>query len=298
MDCSSWRVVADEFGGAYEKSWLSPPGSDERWLFKPVTEKPGHLHGEDWAEKAASELAALLGVPCARIDMSIRNGRRGALSRNLRPSNYDMHSGAVLLSDFLPGYVPGATNPRGRPGHSLANIKAALDAAGPPPEFADFLPNVPMSGYDVFAGVLLLDAWIANQDRHDENWSILVPHDPQLPRRLCGSYDQAGCLGFNLLDAKKARMLHEGRVPQWAARGTAGRFEHTDKPQSLVSLAAEGLALASAEARSHWLSAIAGVSDEAVLGILARLPVLSDVGRTFAGEVLMTNRKRLLDECH
>lgn len=209
-----------------------------------------------------------------------------------------MHSGAVLLSDFLPNYVSGASNPRGRPGHSLTNIKAVLNAAGPPPELAHLLPNLPMNGYDVFAGILLLDAWIANRDRHDENWSILVPHDPQQPRRLCGSYDQAGCLGFNLLDAHKERMLAEGSVPHWVARGTAWRFEHVGKPQSLVSLAAEALDLASAEARGHWLGAIAGVSDEAVSGILARSPVLSDVGRTFAREVLTTNRKRLLDECH
>ena len=31
---------------------------------------------------------------------------------------------------------------------------------------------------EVFAGYLVLDAWVANQDRHDQNWAVLhrLPH--------------------------------------------------------------------------------------------------------------------------
>lgn len=295
IDATSWQVAAVEPAGADEKVWLARPNSDDRWLFKPVTIKGAHVHGEDWAEKAASELGHLLGVPCAQIEMAQRQGVRGALSLNLRPQDYDMHSGVVLLSDMVDGYIPGALNPPGRPGHSLANIRRVLQSAGPPPGFSG-PPR--LTGFDVFAGVLVLDAWIANRDRHDENWSILVPHDPQGRRRLSGSYDQAGCLGFNLLDTRKMEMMTEDRVEAWACNGTAWRFEHSAKPCSLVTLAAEGLALASNVAQSYWLTTLSDIKEDAVANLLSRIPVLSEVSRTFAEEVLRTNRKRLLDECH
>jgi len=32
-----------------------PPGTTRRWLFKSVTVKQGHIHGEDWAEKAVAQ---------------------------------------------------------------------------------------------------------------------------------------------------------------------------------------------------------------------------------------------------
>ena len=57
LDLTSWDVVSDETAGADEKLWLMELDSEAKWLFKPVTIKAGHRHGEDWAEKAASELA-------------------------------------------------------------------------------------------------------------------------------------------------------------------------------------------------------------------------------------------------
>lgn len=295
LDVSDWRVAAVEPAGADEKLWLAEPDTEERWLFKPITVRAGIVHGEDWAEKAASELATLLGLPCARVEMAVRGGQSGALSRNLRPKGYEMHNGAVLLSDAVPGYIPGAADPPGRPGHSLENIRGVLEAALPPP--GSQLP-AELTAFDTFAGMVLLDAWIANRDRHDENWSVLYPYDPGLPIRLCGAYDQAGCLGFNVPDAKRELLLRESRVASWVGKGTAWRFEHTGKPPTLVSLAATALHLASPAARDYWLGALEGVTYDTVAGVVARLPVLSDLARTFATEVLRLNKERLLHECH
>lgn len=67
VDVSDWDIIADETSGAEEKYWLQEPGASDRWLFKTVTVKAGHIHGEDWAEKAVSHLGRILGIPCARI---------------------------------------------------------------------------------------------------------------------------------------------------------------------------------------------------------------------------------------
>lgn len=295
LDVTSWRVAAEEPAGADEKLWLAEPATERRWLFKPVTIAANMVHGEDWAEKAASELALMLGLPCARVEVAVRGDQRGAVSLNLRPPGFAMHNGAVLLSGIVEGYLPGAQNPAGRPGHSLENIRLALHGAEQPPD-ADVPAD--LSAFDVFAGMLMFDAWIANRDRHDENWSVLEPHDPDEPVRLCGAYDQAGCLGFNVPDGKRSQLLRSDAVSGWALRGTAWRFEHSGKPPTLVELAARALAMASSAAQDHWIDALRRVSDDTVRETLYGLPVLSDPARTFALEVLRINKERLLHECH
>lgn len=295
VDASEWNVTAAEVAGADEKLWLEHPKSGEQWLFKPVTVKSEHVHGEDWAEKVASELGAVLGVPCARVEMAVRGESVGSLSLNLRPGGYEMHSGAVLLAAALPDYVPGRENPPGRPGHSLENIAMVLGDAKPPPGW-DFPEH--FSAFDTFVGVLVLDAWIANRDRHDENWSVLYPHDADQPSRLCASYDQAGCLGYNVQDREKATILADGRLESWVRKGTAWRFEHERKPVTLVELARKALGMVAPEVASHWVSSLAAVQEDAIGDILGRVPNLSGVARNFAHEVLKVNRRRLLGDRH
>jgi len=294
LDVTGWRVTEDETGGADEKIWLEAPDTQRRCLFKPVTVKGGHVHGEDWGEKAGAELARLLGVTAADVDLAVRHGEQGTLSWDLVPPGYAMHNGAVLLGGAIEGYEPGRENPAGRPGHGLKQIAGVLADAGAPPGCA--LPPS-FGAFAAFAGMLVLDAWIANRDRHDENWSVLYPYDEGLPTLLCGAYDQAGCLGFNLRDEKRHEMLAAARVRQFAEKGTAWRFEHSGTPGTLVDLAREALAAAGPAAESHWLRALTGVSDSSVDEVLRRIPVMSDPARTFAMELLVINKERLLDDC-
>ena len=306
LDVTTWELWADETAGFDDKLWLVRPGTDERdpasrWLFKPVTVKGGHIHGEDWAEKVASHAAQALTVPCAQVELAVRNGRRGSLSRNLRPSTYDMQSGLVLLSSLVEHYRPGSENVKGRPGHSLRNIGRALEGALPPP--GTRLPD-DFTAFDAFVGYLVLDAWIANRDRHDENWSVLIPiapADPNEPMRLCGTYDQAGALGYNVRDEERARRLDQPELLQrWVERGTAGRFEYDPGtgPVTLVALAVEGLGMVSDRARAYWTRKLAAITDAQERTLVARVPEMSDPARSFALAVLRANRGRLLRDCH
>src|ERR1700761_3157525 len=62
------------------KSWLGDTNdSNDRWLFKSVPEKSWGFRGDDWVEKVTTELAGLLGVPCARVELADRNGERGTI---------------------------------------------------------------------------------------------------------------------------------------------------------------------------------------------------------------------------
>jgi hypothetical protein len=295
VDVSTWVVAADETSGAEEKYWLEEPDADRLWLFKSVTVKDGHVHGEDWAEKAVSELAALLGIPCARTELAEREGRQGCIGADLRPAFHELQHGRVLLEECqAPGYSYGTG--KHHPGHSLENIRMSLEGVLPPPQcelaFA-------ATAFDVFAGYLTLDAWVANRDRHENNWAVLRPviESPD-PIRLCGSYDHASSLGFNLRDERLERELQ--RVATWCEKGTAWRFDHgpeADSTPTLVDLAVRALSLASPEARRYWIAQLQAIDHHLMVDLLERVPRMSDPARMFAGQVLEVNRRRVLNAC-
>ena len=300
IDVSDWEVDADEPAGQDEKQWLIEPATEEKWLFKPPVEKNGFRQGEDWSEKVSSHLAQLLSVPCADVELAERHGRPGSISRNLRAEGWEMQSGSLLLAAMIPGYRPGSLNVKGRPGHSLENIAGALADAAVPLD-----ANVPDSfgAFDVFAGYLVLDAWIANRDRHDENWSILLPLPPQdadEPYRLCGSYDQAGGLGYNVQEeVAKRRLAEPAGVRRWVEKGTAYRFQHDpDQPApTLVELADRALSMAGPGTRAYWTGKLAAVTSGQMEDLVTSVPELSEPCRNFAREVLTINQERMLDVC-
>jgi hypothetical protein len=297
-DVTRWVVVEEETSGATPKLWLAEPDSDPHdpkvhWLFKTVTVKGEHVHGEDWAEKAASHLGAFLTLPCATVELARWNDFDGCISQNLRPRSCQMQPGRALLEKHsAPGYVHRSKG-KEHPGHTLANIRAVLSDALPPPDCA-----LPFDGsaFDVFAGYVLFDAWIANQDRHDLNWSVLIPGTATSgPTRLSGSYDHGSSLGFGVQDAKCEEMLAtEGSVERWCARGQALRLEARPR---LVDAAREGLDLASPEARAHWLEQLRRIRGADVRRAIDRIPRMSDPQRSFAVKLLELNRRRLLDVC-
>jgi hypothetical protein len=298
FDVSDWDIVRDETAGAEPKYWLSEPGTEQLCLFKSVTIKQGHVHGEDWAEKAVAQLGRIFGVPCATVDMADWRGMQGSISRDLRPRGYELQPGQVILEESeAEGYLHGQG--RCHPGHSLENIRLVLDGALPPPG-----SELPFDGtaFDVFAGYVVLDAWVANRDRHDNNWAVLRPIAMSAdPLRLCGSYDHASSLGFNVTDEERSfRLADPAKISQWCGRGYADRFERKPgEPRlTLVNVAARALRLCSEAARDHWLLQLEDIDESEVRRVVARVPRMSDPARRFADEVLEVNRRRVLDACN
>lgn len=298
-DVSSWEVVNPEPIGRDAKLWLresgAPMGSRERdWLFKPVvTTSNGHRQGEDWAEKIVSELGKLIGVPCADIELAERNGEEGSISRNVTPDGWSLVLGSELLSRVVDGYQEGRLRPVGRPHHSPSKIIEALVDC-----------ELTADGHTaaaMFAGYLTLDAWVANQDRHDQNWAVI--HRAATPGglRLAASYDHASSLGFNLMDSRRKALLASDGVGAWVLGGVAHRFEHDPElPRrrlpTLVQTAQHALDLAGEVARHHWLERLRTLDWADVENLVAEVPKLSDPTATFVLDVLRINRRRLLHE--
>ncbi len=305
LDVSSWDVVRVEQGGSTTSLWLEEPGQPTRWLYKTtLIPENQQEQGEDWSEVVATQVGTALGVPCAETRLCERDGRRGSISRSVRPVGYALNEGRVILErEAAPGYIPYAegrpaedpTRPDvRRPGHTLENIHLALAAVGPPESF-DGPPD--LGGFDVFAGYLLFDALIANRDRHEQNWAVLTPDLIGPVERLSPSYDHASSLGYNLSDEARERCADApSALRRFAERGTAWRFEHQGRPRTLVAHAVEGLLICAPAAAQWWKHRLASLDLAPVRGALDQgVPGMSAVAGKFVGGLLELNLRRLQD---
>lgn len=288
VDVTAWPVSDLETAGSDEKVWLAAPDGSTRALFKPNIRHDNVAQAEDWPEKIASEVAVLLDLPAARIDLTRRRGRRGCLSYDVAPADWELQPGTVLLARLLGFHDP---MDKQHVGHNLDNIRRVLEGYGPPPEFigpGDF------TAFDVFAGYLMFDALIANRDRHPENWAVL--RGPAAgDMRLAATFDHASGLGFNLLDARREMLFRDRQMREaFLRKGTAQRFEG-GKKITLVEFAHTALGLAGPKVKAHWLDRLATPTDDQFNGVVARVPEMSEAARTFAFYLLKTNRRRLLD---
>jgi len=278
----------------------NPGGPSARWLFKPRTVKVltapksapctvrTYQRGEDWAEKVAAELAHLAGVPAALVELATLDGARGSMSRDLQPPGWGMHGGGVLIEAVDERYQPRTDVDKraNRVGHNLDNVERVLNGASGPPEtaYSDW------AAFDVFAGFLAFDAWIANTDRHEDNWQVL--HGPNGELQLAPSFDHGSALGSGLMDEKRAALLTDGDVRRWCARGSAHRFEGMGST-TLVDLARAALERTSSPARAYWLAQLASVGRDACHALVESVPEMSASARTFVIDLLAVNQERI-----
>lgn len=288
VDVTEWEVHLYEVDGLEEKIWLAEPGTDRKALFKPNLRHDNAQQADHWPEKLASEIAGLLGVPAAFIDLAVREGRRGCLSYDVKPDGWQLQPGWLLLAQLLGEHDPMDREHRG---HTLSNIFKVLEGYAPPPGFTG---PASFTAFGVFIGYVAFDALIANRDRHPANWSVLLgPGEDD--QRLAPSYDHATSLGFSLTDVVRLRKL--GNEREWEAflrKGTAHRFEGGRK-LPLTDFAREALEVADAEVRGYWLDRVDARTKDQIVDLAGSVSEMSDVARTFAMELVDANRRRLLD---
>ncbi|UFU02886.1 HipA domain-containing protein [Ruania suaedae] len=302
VDISEWIAVDEEPGGAEVKTWLAPrTGDDERWLFKPVRrgdkavkgggEPEVFLQGNPWAESIAYRLGIALGVPMAQAELARWGILEGSISRDVSPEGWSLHSGSVRLAEVAPEYVPRTSKDKrpDRVGHSLPRIFEALHGvAGPLGSPYEDWPAI-----DVFAAFLLLDALIANQDRHEENWAVLDGPDGEL--HLSPAFDHGSSLGAGMDDIARRRILDTDRVTRWCERGRALKIERAEgRVRRLVELASDAFDMCHPSNRRYWSARLTSLDLGHVDEVIATTPRMSEVARTLAGAVLRVNRERLL----
>ncbi|NEX19763.1 phosphatidylinositol kinase [Thiorhodococcus mannitoliphagus] len=277
--------------GTKKKSWVRL--DDCRYLFK--IGRPGT--GENWAEVIAARLASMLGIPHADYELAVRGNEKGVLSPLIVPEGGRLIAGNELLAKIHPEYR--VHEVRQVSDHTLRRIHGLLThpAIGFPPDWRPPSDSI-MTAYDLFLGYLLLDAWIANQDRHHENWGVIY-HQRRI--YLSPSFDHAASMGQNETDCNREERLttrDRGRhISTYVIRARSAIYERQDsaKPLKTVELFDKAASRSPAAAQT-WLGQLERIGTQDIAALFAQLQEseASQIAKTFAMRLLELNRERLL----
>ena len=265
---------------------------------------PRPFTGEHWSEKVAEQLCEHLGIPHATYELARYRGGIGMTSRSIIDDRdkWRMTLGNQLLMREDANY-PG--HHEGRfvrvKEHTVYSVMAILDGnrtKNRAPFKAELPENMDAAG--VFVGYLMLDALISNQDRHHENWAILINLETK-EQFLCPSYDHASSLGCTERDEKRmARLTSKDKgytVEAFVSRATCALYKNKTDKKPLKTIDAFKLASRQRlEAARYWLSRLEALDEETISDILTRVPdeVTSSVAMEFAQRMIFENRRSLL----
>ena len=201
---------SEEMMGSKDKFWyLHPTEEEEYWLFK----YPRCNTGEHWAEKIAAEVAALLEIPHARVELATLAEDKGSVTKLFVQEGQELVHGNQMLKRAVHGYDP--EKEFRQSSHTLANIWQVMDSIFGESEHAE-------KAKSRLAEYVVLDALIGNTDRHHENWGILRWERKRyhwVDLFVAPSFDHASSLGRELQDERRDRILAENGIGDYAEKG-------------------------------------------------------------------------------
>lgn len=292
--------------GTKEKFWLYDSNNDEanmhrsRQLFKYSRVSTG----EHWSEKCAAEFCHLLGIPHAAYELAQCNGRLGVVTKNIIPSGFRMVMGNEVLHRSTKDY-PVPLQPGEKPvrvsEHTVTRVLGCLDRESILPPPTDVYDLGDLNAADVFCGYLMLDALISNQDRHHENWAIMLNNGTG-QQFLCPTYDHASSLGRELSDDERIERLttkdKNRQIPCFVKKARSQLFKTKTDKNTLFTVEAFQLAIKGRSiARDHWLSKLSNLTEDSITEVFTQVPesCITEYARKFAALMVMENRRRLLE---
>lgn len=258
--------------------------------------------GENWAERVAVELALVVGIPHAYYELAAFRTREGVVSPSFVPEG-----GRLIHGNELIGGVGTETDDANRKyyrdrSHTVSRVFSffrAVHIVRPPVDFVPF-GNVKLA-IDVLVGYLMFDAWIANQDRHNQNWGLVRGFGNDV--HLAPSFDHGSSMGRNETDARRQQILttRDGnqQISAYVKRATSALYpplvNDKTKPLSTIDAFAYGAKLRP-DAAASWLERLRAVTPELISSLVGLIPPThaTDVTKKFTSQLLCANRARLL----
>lgn len=154
-------------------------------------ERSNYICSEACSEKLSYEIACVLGYKCAVIELAEdENGESGVLnylftdilSKNNQREHTDIIAYININNEARPMY------------YTISNIKKTLDNLNP-------------TLFEGFIRIMIFDALIGEQDRHEENWGI-TRHDGKY--EMSPLYDNGCSLLREFKDEKYAEKFYNG----------------------------------------------------------------------------------------
>ncbi len=287
--------------GTKEKYWFSRTAKHWYWecegdefLFKAGRQGTG----DNWAERVACGLCGLLGLPHAEYDLATHGKKKGVITPNFVPRGAWLVLGNEILFRYRQSYDRAKRYRQSK--HTVGVVLAVVGnkAVGPPPGLSS--PDGINSARDFFVGYLMLDALIANQDRHHENWGlVIIPEDGTC--YLAPTFDHASSLGRNESDISRDDRLNTrdinrsmDRYVQRAKSAFYGTPTAT-RPLSTLEAFVEA-AKRNRDAARCWLDRLEKISPSDARSIIDLVPQgeMSQVAKEFTHRIIELNRQRLL----
>ncbi len=179
---------------------------------------------------------------------------------------------------------------------AVAEVMSGLRV--PPAPWIKALPQGIMTALDVFSGYLLLDAWIANQDRHHENWGALSLNDTLC---LAPTFDHGASLARNLTDQERQERLTtrdaNRRVAAFVRKARSAFYAHIGDAKPMGTMEAWKVCAARVpQAAFLWRERLKQLNEQTVEQLLRKVPPhrMTDVCRRFTMELLKENQNRLV----
>lgn len=280
--------------GTKPKYWFRD--GERRLLFK--AENRGT--GEDWAERIACEICLELGIPHVPYELAFDTHQElpGVVCENIAGKPLSLILGNQLMLEIDPLY-PSEEERRYKV--SEHTVDAVWDVVGkldcPSSRYGSELPAGVHSAGDVFIGYVLLDALIANQDRHHQNWGAIRGTTTQ----LAPTFDHGAGLARNESDEKRQRRLQAGdaqrQIDAYAGRARSAFYTNREDLRTLTTHdAAVAFIHRNVPAGLAWLKRIEGLNDTTLAEIVRQVPDcrMSLIAQSFTIELLISNRSRLL----
>jgi len=289
-----------EYLGTKRKFWCTIKG--QRFLFK--AEERGT--GEDWAEKVVCELARHLGLPHVEYELAHEfEGQKpiqpGVICPTFVPRPLALVLGNQLLYRRDPAYPVQSEEKYGVSAHTVEAVTAVIPALKPPASV--WMQSVPAgitTALAVFTGYVMLDAWVANQDRHHQNWGAIQDGGVLY---LAPTYDHGSSLARNLRDEDRKDRLqtHDKNrsMEHFAGKARSGFFRNHQDTKTMFTLDVfRHFAQLEPGAAKIWLEKLNGIGSDVVDAILGEVPPqrMSPITRQFTLALLNINQRRLLLE--
>ncbi len=194
-DFSHWIEYegASEGSGRSEKLWLMNPDTNQTGLFKYKKDAETTDHA---SECIASDIARLIGIPCAKFEIGMLKGREGSISYNIVESRGTiLIEGIYCISLLYHNYdAEKLIDIKTGEKYSLEMIEKALNKFE---LFEDFLD------------IVVFDYLIGNTDRHQSNWAFCLK-DKNIT--LSPLYDNSSSLCAYVSEAKIDQYLGKDQM--------------------------------------------------------------------------------------
>jgi HipA-like C-terminal domain len=285
-------AIDSEDVGARTKFWVEIDG--KRQLVKVEDRNTG----EDWAEKISCELAELVGLPHAFYNLAriieSEEPKPGVLSQSFAEPPLTLELGNQLLLKLDVNYPS-----EGRYRVSQHTINAVFDATSKlkvPLQTADESTCLE-GGADFFVGYLLFDTWIANQDRHHQNWGALRNGNSS---HLAPTFDHGAALARNLSSKERSeRMISKDgnrSIKAFAERARSALYESTESRKPLSTFDAFiCFAKFAPSGAAYWQKKICNANTSAVENIINQVPSqrMDEETKKFTLQLLQNNQARI-----